>query len=171
MKEEINLKSIEVDVNIGADVENLSRMLLVFNEESPTEIFNGITQAVKDVEIALRRVGILTEQGIGTGEMNDYINYMMEVVPENEQKIYELYKMLNEIMNSELIYKYAMVDMIQDRIDGLQEVVDNFNDMFEDIKIVPPTPEQVEQYHNQLTLKETKTFTSFYEHKGNGDYQ
>lgn len=140
---EKNLKSIEVNVNIGADSANLSKMVLVFDAERPTEIFNGLAQATKDIERTLKQAGILTEQGIGTGEMAEYVKYMRDVVEEAEQGIYNLYHILNEVRNSKLVYKYAIEDMIQERIDEAQETVDNYHGMFKEINYVEVTEENI----------------------------
>lgn len=133
---EKNLKSIEVQVNIGSDTANVSRMQLVFDAERPTEMFNGLAQATKDLEKALQQAGILTEYGVGAGEMVNYVSYVKEMAEEAEQGIFQLYHVLTEVQHSGLMYKFVLEDMIQAKINEAQETVDKYYSMVDEVQVV-----------------------------------
>lgn len=137
--EEREMKSAEIDINIKGDTANLSKMQIVFDPLKPTEVFNGIKQAVHDLEVAFKQSGILTKQGIGVGEMKDYIEYMKSIVDETEKSIYKLYHMKAEITSSELEYKFILEDMIEEMIQESQKIVDDYYDMFDEVKVIEAT--------------------------------
>ena len=146
MKREVDLRSIKMDINVGADVENVSKMLLVFDAERPTELFNALAQAVKDIEDTLKHGGILTDAGVGTGEMDEYLKYMEDIVIEKEESIYLLYHVLKEVKGSGFQSKYILEQMIQEKIDEHQEVVDKYYDMFKDINYVEVTNDNIDDF-------------------------
>lgn len=146
MERQVDLRSIKMDINVGADVENVSKMLLVFDAERPTELFNALAQAVKDIENTLKHGGILTDAGVGTGEINEYLKYMEDIVAEKEESIYLLYHILTEVKSSGLQSKYMLEQIIQGKIDEHQEVVDKYYDMFDEINYVELNEDNINDF-------------------------
>lgn len=137
--EQRELKSAEIKINIKGDTGNLSMMQIVFDPLRPTEVFNGIKQAEHDLRIAFKKAGILTEFGVGVGEANEYLEYMNGIIDKAEQGVYQLYHVLAEVKDSELECRFILEDMIQERIDEANKVIDEYYSIFDEVKTVEVT--------------------------------
>ena len=129
-------RTMEVALNVASDVGNHSVMFMVFDEERPTEVFNALKQAMKDIEESFKQAGILTEYGVGTGEMSDYVEYMDVVIDEIEKKIKDLYVLQTEVRNSDISNRDMLADYLQDELDELHKVTDKYYEMFSEVNYV-----------------------------------
>lgn len=127
------MKQVEIGINIKADTGNKSKMVLVFNEDYPTDMFNAIKFATHQLTNVLMNRGLLTKAGVSPAEMKDYIEYMTPIVQETEIRINKLYRVLKEVEDSDLEYKFVIMEIIQKQIDDAWKLVDEFNEMFEEI--------------------------------------
>lgn len=133
------MKSVQIKMNIASDTANLSMMQVVFDSLKPTEVFNGIKQVEHDLKKAFEQAGIITKHGVGVGEMSAYVEYMSDVILEAEHVIYSLYHTLTEVEDSDLECKSILGEMIKERIEETEGMVDKYYDMFEEVKTVEAT--------------------------------
>lgn len=135
---EKNLKSVEVKINVNADVEDISKMTVVFDANRTTDMFNAITQAVSELEETLMQMGFLTKQGIAPAEFDDYKEYMSQIVEKAEEEAYVLSNAKHELMFtvSEKEYKEPIYNLIDERITELYTIIDNYYNMFDVVKVL-----------------------------------
>lgn len=132
------MKKLEMSINIGADTNNESKMILVFNEHMTTEVFKALQESVTRLQEIMTKHGLITKVGVSPAQLPHYIEYMKPIVEEAEQGIKNLNMIMNEVKASSLMFKYVLEDMIQEKINKAWVTVDEFYEMFEEMGTYNP---------------------------------
>lgn len=141
------LKQIEIEADIQADVGNKLKKVLMFDKDYTIDISNATKLVTHQLTDMLTKRGLLTN-----AEMKDYIEYIIpivqEIVQETEAGINKLYRVLTEVENSNLEYKFVIMKIIQKQIDDARKLVDEYYDCLKKLESI-----------NQLEFKEGITDT------------
>lgn len=119
-----------MNINIKADKNNESRMVLIFNEDKTSEIFEALKEATKNLERVLYQHGLITDLGVSPAEMVEYLEAKRPDIDKMEEAIVSLTTALNEVKEHDLNCGQFIQNMLQEKIEEACNMVNNYYDMF-----------------------------------------
>ena len=124
------MKKIMVDVNITEDVGNESRMVLVFDENNVGGLYKALDEASEKIQKELKRVGLVTDEGIPCTDIPHYMEQFKPIVDNAEVILGKLTDVLEEVRGSELEYKSILEDMLENTIKESMSTIRKYRNMF-----------------------------------------
>lgn len=124
------MKKLEVNVNIKEDLSNESHITLVFDENNIGGLYKGLNEASDMIQQELRKIGLVTSEGIPTTDVIRHLEQMKPIVDNAEFTVRKLNIVLEEVRGSDLEYKFILEDMVQQSINELMQMVNSYRDMF-----------------------------------------